>query len=403
MHEKQNVKTILILGAGPLQMPAIAAGRRLGLRVVAADGDPKAPGLALADVPAVVNIIDPDVCLAVARREHVDGVIQICSEVSMAGVGLINETLGFAGPDRGAVRRATNKEAMRRAFEAGGAPSPLSRGAATEAEALAAATSIRGPRIVKPSRNSGSRGVSRLGEDAPDEEILAAYRRALAESRDQSTVIESFVEGAEFSVELLVWNGHSRVISVTDKVTTGAPSYVETGHSQPSRFTPAEIDRVVDAATRGIRALGLDWCAAHAEVKLGPTGAFIIEIGARLGGDFITTELVPRSTGIDMVAGAIRLALREAPDLTPRHEPRGAAIRYLQPQPGTVRTIERVDEARAMPGVAIVDLYVRPGDTVPPITSSLSRVGHVIAEGRDADEAVARAERARDAVRIATA
>jgi biotin carboxylase len=160
---------------------------------------------------------------------------------------------------------------------------------------------------------------------------------------------------------------------------------------------------VVEAALRGVRALGLDWCAAHAEVRLSSRGPFLMEIGARLGGDFITTELVPRSTGVDMVAAAIRLALGETPDLTPRREPRGAAIRYLTPNPGKVVALQGLEAARRMPGVEILEVPVKPGDTVPPLTSSLTRVGHVIAEGRDAAEAVARAEAARDAVEIVTA
>jgi biotin carboxylase len=127
-----------------------------------------------------------------------------------------------------------------------------------------------------------------------------------------------------------------------------------------------------------------------------------MEIGARLGGDFITTELVPRSTGIDMVAGAVRLALGEEPDLKPRHPPRGAAIRYLTPRPGRITAISGLEAARRSPEVRIVDVYVSAGETVPEITSSLSRSGHVIAEGATAEAAIRSAEAARDTVRIET-
>lgn len=138
-------------------------------------------------------------------------------------------------------------------------------------------------------------------------------------------------------------------------------------------------------------------------MKLSPRGPFLIEIGARLGGDFITTELVPRSTGIDMVEGAINLALGRQPDLEPRHAPRGAAIRYLTPPPGRALAVKGVDEARRMPGVKVVEVDVGVGDTVPEVKSSLTRVGYVIAEGAGADEAVANAEAARDAIVIETA
>jgi len=394
--------TLLVLAAGRLQLPAITTARRMGLRVVAADGDRDAPGLALADTAYVINILDADACLEVARREQVAGVIHICSEVSMYAMGRINEELGLAGIDSATAVRATNKEKMRQAFEAAGVPSPKSIGVRTVEDALEAARQIGPPLILKPSRNSGSRGVTRINPGDGDDVLAAAFRYALAESREASALVEEFVEGPEFSVEILTWNGRPHVLAVTDKVTTGAPHFVETGHSQPSRQPPEARRAIEKAAVAGVRALGIDWAASHAEITLGPRGPAIIEIGARLGGDFITTELVPRSTGIDMVEGAVNLALGRKPDLKPRHAPQGAAIRYLTPRPGRVLAVKGTDEARRMPGVKVVEVDVGVGDTVPEVKSSLTRVAHVIAEGAGADEAVANAEAARDAIRIET-
>jgi biotin carboxylase len=394
--------TLLVLAAGPLQLPAITTAKRMGLRVVAADGDEHAPGLVLADKAYVINILDADACLEVARKENVNGVIHICSEVSMFPMGRINEELRLKGIDSATAVRATNKKQMRRAFEAGGAPSPISFGAATAEEVLAAAERIGRPLIVKPSRNSGSRGVTRLNDSAGQQEVIAAFEYAVRESRDKSAVVEEFVEGPEFSVEILVWDGQPHVLTITDKETSGAPHFVETGHCEPSRQNYAGRQAIQRGAVAGVKALGIDWAAAHAELKLSPRGPVLIEVGARLGGDYITTELVPRSTGIDMVESAINLALGRVPDLTPRHTPHGAAIRFLTPAPGKVVAVEGVERAKAMHGVKIVEVDVAVGDQVPPLTSSLTRVGHVIAEGITADEAVANAEAARDAITIRT-
>jgi biotin carboxylase len=397
------MKTLLVLAAGSLQLPAIITAKRLGLRVVALDGCPDAPGLAQANVGKVVNLLDPDACLAVAKAEQVDGAIHICSEVAMASLGRINQEMGLHGIDVATAARATNKALMRRAFEQGQAPSPPSIAIKTLTEALSAVEQLGFPVIFKPSRNSGSRGITRVGPDgARRETLVEAFAYALRESRDASVVVEKFVEGPEFSVEILVWNGQSHVLAITDKMTTGEPSFVEIGHSQPSLFTKTDQQQIVEAALRGVRALGIDWSAAHAEVRLSPNGPFLMEIGARLGGDFITTELVPRSRGIDMVAGAIRLALGEVPDLTPKHEARGACIRYLTPQPGKVDQIDGVARAKSLPGIKIVEVAVGLGELVPEMNSSLARVGHVIAEGTSAEAAIEAAENARDTISIAT-
>lgn len=395
-------KTLFVLAAGPLQLPSITIGKELGFRVVAADGDPSSPGLALAHSAHIIDITNPQSCLEVARAEQVDGVIHICSEVAMAALGLINRELGLHGPDPETVIRATNKERMRRAFEHGAAPSPKSIGVTTAEEALAAAAAIAGAMILKPSRNSGSRGVTYVPPDASPDQLLTAFHRAMRESRDRSVVVEAYVEGPEFSVEALVWGEKIEILTITDKLTTGSPHFVETGHSQPTALVPASVAAVRQAAIQGIRALGLNWCAAHAEVKLSTAGPFLMEIGARLGGDFITTELVPRSTGIGMVAAAIRLCLGEEPDLRPTHAPQGAAIRYLTTPPGRITMIEGVNEARRLPGIRAAEVYVSPGDMAGTIDSSLARLGHVIAEGRTAAEAVFNVERGLQVIQVKT-
>ncbi|MGA2266274.1 MAG: ATP-grasp domain-containing protein [Phycisphaerae bacterium] len=390
--------TLLVLAAGVLQVPAITTAKRMGLRVVAADGSADAPGLKLADRHYVVDITDADACLALARQEKIDGVIHICAEAAMWSLGRINRELGLKGVDPPTALRATNKEKMRRAFEAGGAPSPRSIGAATEREALEAAEAIGRPLIVKPSRSSGSRGVTSLLGGESTAEFLRAFHVAVRESQDRSAVIEEFVEGPEFSVEILTWDGQPHVLQVTDKVTTNVPHFVETGHSQPTRQSPQARQAIEEAAVLGVKALGIDWAAAHAELRMTSRGPMLMEIGARLGGDYITTELVPRSTGIDMMEGAINLALGRVPDLTPRREPAGVAIRYFTPPVGKIGSIEGVHKARSMPGVKILQIDIAPGGTVPQLLSSLTRVGHVIVEGTTVEEAIARAEAARDAV-----
>lgn len=396
------MKSLFILAAGPLQLPVIVAAKRLGLRVVVADGDQNAPGLRLADAAHIIDITNPQACLAVAKSECVDGIIHICSEVAMASLGLVNEVLFLHGPNCETVVRATNKEQMRRAFERGGAPSPRSIGVYTADEAISAVSTIGGPTIFKPSRNSGSRGISFLPADCSPTQIRAVFQRAFIESRDHSVVVEQFVEGPEFSVEALIWNKHVEIVAITEKNTTGRPSFVEMGHNEPARINEADAMLVRTATIKGIHALDLDWCAAHAEVKLSATGPFLMEIGARLGGDFITTELVPRSTGIDMVSAAIRLSLGEVPDLKPAHASQAAAIRYLAPKPGRVILVKGVDSARQFPGVMLVEIYVSQGDQIREIDSSLARAGHVIAEGRTADEAVTNAQRAADHICILT-
>lgn len=89
---------------------------------------------------------------------------------------------------------------------------------------------------MKPSRNSGSRGIAKVSRNMDKGDFIRAYDEALSESRDHSVLIEQFIEGPEFSIEMIVWRGDIHVLTVTDKKTTGAPHFVELGHNQPSCF-----------------------------------------------------------------------------------------------------------------------------------------------------------------------
>ncbi len=396
------MKRLMVLGAGILQVPVIKKAREMGVSVIAADDDPEAVGLQYADKCVVgKHLFNLEAMLAVARSEKIDGVIHACSEVAMNTMGYINEKMGLPGIDLQTALRATNKEKMRRAFERGGAPNPKSFGAVSFESAVLAARQIEGAIIVKPSRNSGSRGITKLPTGYSESELRMAVNRAINESRDRSAMIEQFVDGPEFSVEIIVWNKEVHVLQVTDKKTTEAPYFVELGHSQPSMFPTETVESVKRAAIMGVIALQVNNCACHAEVKVQNGQAYIMEIGARLGGDFISTELTHLSTGIDMVAAAINVAIGEEPNLDPIAKPQGVAIRYFTPKPGTVVSVSNT-EALNRADVYDAEIYVKAGDEVREVKSSLDRSGHVIVTADTAKNAVKVAENLIDAVKIET-
>ena len=395
-------KKLLVLAAGILQITVIKKAKAMGYYVIAADGDPNARGFQYADKAICANITDEEVMLKTAREEGVDGVIHPCSEVSMNVMGRINDELGLAGITREQAIRATNKHLMREAFEMGNAPSPksiLTESAEDAWEHLQNDFTTDG--ILKPSRNSGSRGIAKVTRDMPKEEFEKAYYIALEESRDKSVLIEQFIEGPEFSIEIIVWNGKVNVLTVTDKKTTEAPHFVELGHSQPSCFSAEDVEKLKAAAVAGVKALGVNNCACHAEAKLMDGKAYLMEIGARLGGDFISTELTHLSTGIDMVAAAINCALGIEPCLEPTEEKHGVCIRYFCPKPGKLVNISNT-EVLNDERVYLWEIYHKEGDMIPEVTSSLCRSGHVIVTEKDAPSAIAYAESLLNEVKMVT-
>lgn len=397
------MKKLLVLAAGILQVPIIKEAREMGYYVVAADGNPDAVGLQYADKQICANITSEEEMLAIAKAEHIDGVIHPCSEVSMNVMGRINDELGLCGISRKQAVIATNKHLMREAFSVGDAPTPISILAKSSEDAWMHFTCYFNTNaILKPSRNSGSRGIAKVVKGISKDEFIKLYDTALEESHDNSVLIEQFIEGPEFSVEIIVWEGKVNVLTVTDKKTTEAPHFVELGHNQPSCFPNETLAIIKDAAVRGVKALGVNKCACHAEVKVQDGKAYIIEIGARMGGDFISTVLTRLSTGIEMVAAAIDCALNIEPDLTPKTKPQGVCIRYFCPKPGILKSIsntEVLNDSR----VHDWKIYYQIGDEIPEVTSSLCRSGHLIVTEKTQQEAIALADKIINEVNFETA
>jgi biotin carboxylase len=397
-------KRLLVLAAGILQVPIIKRAHEMGYFVIAADGDANACGLQYADKAICVNITSEVDMLRVAREEKIDGVIHPCSEVSMNVMGRINDELGLSGISREQAVRATNKHLMREAFEAGKAPSPKSFCFESTDDAWTCfCENLPNDGILKPSRNSGSRGIYKIvkEDNLTFEKFAELFNRSKAESRDKTVMLEQFVEGPEFSVEIIVWNGQVNVLTVTDKKTTEAPYFVELGHNQPSCYPAEIVVKIKSAAVAGVKALGINNCACHAEVKVQDGEAYIMEIGARMGGDFISTVLTCLSTGADMIAAAVNCALGVEPCLEPTNEKQGVCIRYFCPKPGVLKSIsntEVLNDCR----VHEWEIYHVAGDEIPEVTSSLCRSGHVIVTEETPKKAVELAEKLISEVKFVT-
>jgi len=377
-----KAKRVLILGASALQAPAILKARELGYVVAAADQNPEAVGVRFADRFYEVSTIDVDGVLEAAKDFCADGIATVATDMPMNAIAHACQALGLCGIDPDTARRATDKVAMIQAFERFGVPHPgftvVRKGDKPDVEGL------EYPLICKPIDNSGSRGVAKV-ECA--EELAEAIDYSSSCGRTGDVLIEECMEGSEVSVEAFACGGERRVITITDKLTTGAPHFVELGHSQPSSLPVEAIKDIERVALSAMVAVGIDDGPAHIEIMYTSEGAKMIELGARLGGDFITTDLVPLSTGVDMLGATIAHACGDPIDLE-RKLSRGSAVRYLVDARGTIQSFEGLDEARALPGISRVEMLKSVGDSVDGIENSLDRIGYAIASGEDVEEAI---------------
>lgn len=390
------MKKLMILGASILQLPAIIKAKAMGLQVIAVDMDERAVGFKHADICLEVSTIDVLAVVQAARKYKIDGILTLASDMPMQTVAVVSKELNLAGIDEVTAFKATNKFAMRNCLRENHVPIPRYYCVKNIDEYKVAASTFDRGFVVKPVDNSGSRGVSLVEkEDDSDESFLNAKKF----SRTGEILLEEYMQGPEVSVETLAINGVIHVIAITDKVTSGVPHFIEMGHSIPSRYPINMQDEIESVAISAIKAIGIDVGPSHTEIIITSEGPKIVELGARLGGDNITTHLVPLATGMDMVKATILLALGEDIDVS-ANKNRGAAIRYIKSKVGIISSLSGLKEARDISGVEEVIFFKNLGYKVPELGSSNDRLGYIISSSETAAEAIYICETAMNIINI---
>jgi len=395
-------KKIMILGASILQLPAIQEAKKMGLQVIVADMDPDAIGFKIKGiVKELISTIDTESILKAAKKHNIDGIMTLATDMPMRTIAKVSKELHLVGIDEQTAFKATNKAAMRDALQKKKVPIPIYYKVTSKDEYNNAVNSIRrtGARcIIKPADNSGSRGIVLL-RDFAEKTIDESYNYSKKYSRSGELMVEEYMSGPEVSVETISINGTCHVIQITDKMTTGEPNFVEMGHSQPSRLSDNTKEEIIKVTIAANQAIGIKNGPSHTEIIITKSGPKIVELGARLGGDNITTKLVPLSTGVNMVKCCIEIALGKVPNIDKTIN-MGSAIRYMKTESGTIKNIYGIEDAKVAPGIKDIFFTRKIGDTINDIKNSSDRIGFIIAQGNTADDAIKACANAQKIIRI---
>ena len=395
-------KKMMILGASALQVEAIKKAKELGYQVISVDYDENAVGFLLADIKLVVSTLDKEEVLRQAIIYQPDVVLTSTSDGPVRTAAYVNEKLGKK-PDLSYEDSlcATIKSNMRDRLKEFGLPIPEYYVTHNFEEFEQAVNELNGYAIVKPADNAGSRGVVLLENEALKKR-KEIYEYSKANSKNGIVMVEEFMSGPEVSVESMTVNGKTTVITITDKITTKPPFFVEIGHCEPSELPKDVKDKIIEITKKAAKAIGFINCPSHTEMKITNKGPKIVELAARLGGDFITSKLVPLSTGVDLVGNSIVLATGGTVELEKKWD-QGAAICFIQGHAGTIKEITIDPDIYDLPGVEEVVLYKKTGDTIHDTESSNDRLGHVVATGKTAKDARKTAQKALEGITITIA
>ena len=369
------------------------------------------PGQAeLAHATLLVDYTDWSVLRPFAVAAHeVYGFTRVVSlaEQAMVPVAQINELLGLPGTRPEVARLFRDKWAMRQHL-AGSGPGAVAARLYEDAASLREFGADHGyPFVVKPVDATGGRGVLRV--DGPEEAEEVARR--IDELRRRADlplaqifpldrfVMEELVDGPEYSVETMSFDGRHVAVAVTEKLTAG---FVEAGHAVPARLAAADEAAVVDHVTGFLDAVGLRQGLAHTEVRLSAQGPRLIESHDRSPGGRIM-DLVEAACGIDLELYSVAWPFGLVPALAGRPvATRAAATRFLFPPAGEVVAVHGIEDVQGRPELLGLDVDVAVGGTVPAAADNFDRVGQVLAVGADTGAAVQAVEELAAKITIVT-
>ena len=350
---------LAILGASYLQRPLVEKANAMGIEshVFAWSEGNVVEDIATSYYP--ISILEKEAILAKCNDIGIDGITSIGSDIAMPTVSYVANALGLVGNSLKATLISTNKFEMRKALFEANIPCP--RFCLFETAEYEDQIDLQFPVIVKPTDRSGSRGVTKVGSA---DEVNAAISKALDNSLGNQAIVEEFIVGREFSVEMISFDGIHYPLIVTDKVTTGAPHFVEIEHHQPADIPRNINDKIFAVVKDSLDALHIHSGASHSEVLLTSNGDIrVVEIAGRMGGELIGSDMVELSTGYDFVKGVIEVALGSFETVEYKDFKNGySGVYYVTPTPGTIAEIK--DHSSSFEYVVKAMPIFRVGDTI---------------------------------------
>jgi len=398
----QLKKSILIIGAGREQIPAYQIAKKMGSIVIGTDRNPTAPAFSYADKKLICSTRDAnytlETVLEYSKNNKIDGVMTIANDVPFT-VALIANTLGLPGISIQSAIYASNKILMKKQFMKYQIDTPKSEILGNKKNFFELVSKKKFPLILKPSDGRGSRGVLYLDESV---DLDWAWNYVFDVSSNKELMLEEYISGDQLSVEGIFVNKKYHVISISDRnynnLKQTKPHIIEDGGVIPSKHEGEILQEISRLVEKSALSLGINFGSVKADIVLSKNKTMIIELAARLSGNYLATHHIPWAFGVNIVDLVIKLSLGEEIDeklVIPKHK-KYLGVRYFFPEPGLITDIQGINNINSLDYVKILEFFYNVGDIQPKIQGHADRAGHIICE---ADSYFTALERVEDAVR----
>lgn len=292
------METLMVIPGAAAQIPLIKKLKEFGFSVVCVNPFKNSPSFEYADYKEEYDILDIEACIKIAKKYKVKAVISDECDIAMPTVAAVSEKLNLPSIGSDMASLYTNKLKMRIFSENNSLPCPKFRKSQTLKEAIDFFNSLKNQKIIiKPLDSNSSRGVFTIQSI---EELKKRFNESLNYSRIEKAILcEEYIEGKEFTIDGIVINGVHHSLAISEK-----KHYAHNPNIACELFFSHENEnydykKLREINDNYVNQSGLPFGFTHAEYKFNGKEFILIEIGARGGGNYISSHIVPIMTGLD--------------------------------------------------------------------------------------------------------
>ncbi|MBR3314410.1 MAG: ATP-grasp domain-containing protein [Atopobiaceae bacterium] len=378
------MEKLLIIGAGIGQMPLLQRAKMKGIHVTVATRDGDYPCIAEADDVIYIDIYERSELANEARRRGITAVISDQNDLTNPTVAYVAEKLGLPGNAFETVMSYCNKNRFRDMCDKVGVPCPKHIEIMAPANDAGCLTG-HFPLMVKPADSQSSIAVQKVESES---DLANAIRFAQEKSPTNSAIVEDYICAKEIVCEGFIINGEYHLLEFADrKYFELEDKFIPNQTLFPSVVSKDILNKVVKYETELAEYSKPSFAIVHSEYLVNElTGEiWIVESALRGGGVYISSDLIPLATGIDINELLLQLSLGKSVDVAGCfgnrcHKASGYVCFYL-PE-GIIcgiEGIEKLNELSFVHAAYIDDLKV--GEATQPMTFKGARKGPILVTG----------------------
>lgn len=341
---------ILVLGAGALQVPIIQTIQARGYNPVVVSLHNDEPGMLIVKDKVVGDFCDEEFTLQIAKDWKVIAVVTDQTDLPVRTIAYVCDHLGLPSIGYKTACLFTDKFLMREKCKEIGVKTIAYSLVGSLEEAKKFFIDLHHSAILKPINNQGSKGVYKVSSF---EELEEKYAEATRYARGQKILIEEFITGQELVIEALALDG-----KVTNLV-CGDTHYFEVkdAFAAKDRIFPSMLDeeivnKALNLNKKIVSGFGLSRGLTHGEYIIDGHDVYLIEIAARGGGVYISSDIIPLMTGFNTTSFILDIATKSTV-ATPFIEYKKMCTCYIAfflPE-GVINEVKGVREIQSLPYV----------------------------------------------------